>query len=68
MLRSVGPARNLDVRKLSAAPIRGPESGCADARRQDRPGLRFSPHFYNTHADIDRTGGGREEIHVHGGV
>ena len=21
----------------------------------DRPGIRLSPHFYNTHADIDRT-------------
>jgi selenocysteine lyase/cysteine desulfurase len=21
----------------------------------DRPGLRFSPHFYNLHSEVDRT-------------
>jgi selenocysteine lyase/cysteine desulfurase len=28
--------------------------GCATRSGQDRPGLRFSPHFYNTHAEVDR--------------
>ena len=28
---------------------------CTVRGGQDRPGLRFSPHIYNTMADIDRT-------------
>jgi isopenicillin-N epimerase len=46
---------NLDVRKLSAALYQKDRIGCATRGGQDRAGLRFSPHFYNTHADIDRT-------------
>jgi selenocysteine lyase/cysteine desulfurase len=46
---------NLDVRKLAAALYQKDRIGCATRGGQDRPGLRFSPHFYNTHADIDRT-------------
>jgi isopenicillin-N epimerase len=46
---------SLDVRKLSAALYQKDRIGCAIRGGQDRPGLRFSPHFYNTHADIDRT-------------
>jgi len=46
---------NLDVRKLSAALYQKDRIGCATRGGQDRPGLRFSPHFYNTHADIDKT-------------
>jgi selenocysteine lyase/cysteine desulfurase len=45
---------SLDVRKLSAALYQNDRIGCATRGGQDRPGLRFSPHFYNTHADIDR--------------
>jgi selenocysteine lyase/cysteine desulfurase len=45
---------NLDVRKLSTALYQKERIGCATRGGQDRPGLRFSPHFYNTHADIDR--------------
>jgi selenocysteine lyase/cysteine desulfurase len=46
---------NLDVRKLSAALYQKDRIGCATRGGQDRPGLRFSPHFYNTHADVDKT-------------
>jgi selenocysteine lyase/cysteine desulfurase len=46
---------NLDVRKLSTALYQKERIGCATRGGQDRPGLRFSPHFYNTHADIERT-------------
>src|SRR5881392_1150628 len=46
---------SLDVRKLAAALYQKDRIGCAIRGGQDRPGLRFSPHFYNTHADIERT-------------
>jgi isopenicillin-N epimerase len=46
---------SLDVRKLSVALYQKDRIGCATRGGQDRPGLRFSPHFYNTHADIERT-------------
>ena len=45
----------LDVRKLSTALYLKDRIGCATRGGQDRPGIRLSPHFYNTHADIDRT-------------
>jgi isopenicillin-N epimerase len=45
----------LDVRKLSAALYQKDRIGCATRGGQDRPGLRFSPHFYNTHADVEKT-------------
>ncbi|HEV2985358.1 MAG TPA: aminotransferase class V-fold PLP-dependent enzyme [Vicinamibacterales bacterium] len=46
---------SLDTRKLSTALYQKDRIGCATRGGQDRPGLRFSPHFYNTHADIERT-------------
>jgi selenocysteine lyase/cysteine desulfurase len=46
---------NLDVRKLSAALYQKDRIGCATRGGQDRPGIRLSPHFYNTHAEVDRT-------------
>ena len=45
----------LDVRKLSLALYQKEKIGCATRGGQDRAGLRFSPHFYNTMADVDRT-------------
>jgi selenocysteine lyase/cysteine desulfurase len=45
----------LDVRKLSAALYQKDRIGCATRGGQDRGGLRFSPHFYNTHADVEKT-------------
>ncbi len=44
----------LDVRKLSAALYKNDRIGCATRGGQDRPGIRFSPHFYNTHADVEK--------------
>jgi selenocysteine lyase/cysteine desulfurase len=46
---------NLDIRKLSAALYQKDRIGCATRGGQDRGGLRFSPHFYNTHADVEKT-------------
>src|SRR6266516_425000 len=46
---------NLDARKLAAALYKKDRIGCATRGGQDRPGLRLSPHFYNTHMDIERT-------------
>jgi isopenicillin-N epimerase len=46
---------SLDIRKLSAALYKNDRIGCATRGGQDRAGLRFSPHFYNTHADVERT-------------
>ena len=41
-------------RKLSTALYQKDRIGCATRGGQDRPGMRFSPHFYNTHADMDK--------------
>src|SRR5437016_5166637 len=46
---------SLDVRKLSTALYQKDRIGCATRGGQDRPGIRFSPHFYNTHADVEKT-------------
>jgi isopenicillin-N epimerase len=46
---------NLDVRKLGTALYQKDRIGCATRGGQDRAGLRFSPHFYNTHADVEKT-------------
>jgi selenocysteine lyase/cysteine desulfurase len=45
---------NLDVHKLSAALYQKDRVACATRAGADRPGLRFSPHFYNTHAEMER--------------
>jgi isopenicillin-N epimerase len=45
---------NLDVRKLAAALYQNDRIACATRAGQDRPGLRFSPHFYNTQKEIER--------------
>lgn len=44
----------LDPRKLAAALYQKDRIGCATRGGADRPGVRLSPHFYNTHADVDR--------------
>ena len=45
---------SLDVRKLAGALYRSDRIGCATRTGSDRPGIRFSPHFYNTMAEVDR--------------
>lgn len=44
----------LDVRRLHEALYRNDKVVCATRGGSDRPGLRFSPHFYNTHREIER--------------
>jgi isopenicillin-N epimerase len=44
----------LDVRKLALALYQEHQIVCSTRPGADRGGLRFSPHFYNTHAEIDR--------------
>jgi isopenicillin-N epimerase len=46
---------SLDPRKLSAALYRNDRIACATRGGADRGGLRFSPHIYNTQAEIERT-------------
>jgi selenocysteine lyase/cysteine desulfurase len=46
---------SLDVSKLSAALYRNDRIGCATRGGSDRPGIRFSPHIYNTMAEVDRS-------------
>jgi selenocysteine lyase/cysteine desulfurase len=45
---------SLDVPKLAAALYRNDRIGCATRTGSDRPGIRFSPHIYNTMAEVDR--------------
>jgi selenocysteine lyase/cysteine desulfurase len=44
----------LDARKLHAALYERDRIASAPRGGSDRPGIRFSPHFYNLHADVDR--------------
>lgn len=48
---------SLDPRRLGARLRERDRIVCTVRGGQDRPGLRFSPHLYNTMADIDRTVG-----------
>ena len=41
---------NLDTRRLSTALFENDGISCST----NRGGLRFSPHFYNLHSEIDR--------------
>jgi isopenicillin-N epimerase len=43
----------LDVAKVAAA-LERDGIVCATRGGPDRPGIRFSPHFYNSHGDIER--------------
>jgi len=45
---------SLDIPKLSAALYKNDRIGCATRTGSDRPGIRFSPHIYNTMAEVDR--------------
>jgi selenocysteine lyase/cysteine desulfurase len=45
---------NLDVSRLAAALYRNDRIGCATRGGADRAGIRFSPHIYNTMAEVDR--------------
>ena len=46
---------SLDPRKLGAALLEKDRIVCTARGGADRPGLRFSPHFYNTMDEIDRS-------------
>jgi isopenicillin-N epimerase len=46
---------SLDPRKLAAALSEKDHIVCTARGGVDRPGLRFSPHFYNTMDEIDRS-------------
>ncbi|MBI3264545.1 MAG: aminotransferase class V-fold PLP-dependent enzyme, partial [Acidobacteria bacterium] len=46
---------SLDARKLNAALYENDQIACATRGGTDRPGLRFSPHIYNTMEEVDRT-------------
>ena len=46
---------SLDPRKLGAALLEKDRIVCTARGGVDRPGLRFSPHFYNTMDEIDRS-------------
>ncbi len=45
---------NLDVPKLSKALYSNDRIACAPRGGADRGGLRFSPHFYNSHREVER--------------
>jgi len=45
---------NLNIPKLSDALYKNDRIGCATRTGSDRPGIRFSPHIYNTMAEADR--------------
>ncbi len=45
---------SLDPVKLSAALYERDGIACAVRGGRDRPGLRFSPHLYNLHEEVDR--------------
>jgi selenocysteine lyase/cysteine desulfurase len=45
----------LDPRKLSDVLYEKDRIACAPRSNVDRPGLRFSPHFYNLASEVDRT-------------
>jgi selenocysteine lyase/cysteine desulfurase len=44
----------LDARALGTALYERDRIACATRGGSDRPGLRFSPHIYNTHADVEK--------------
>jgi selenocysteine lyase/cysteine desulfurase len=46
---------SLDVRRLSTALAQQHKLVITARNGQDRPGLRLSPHFYNTMDDVERT-------------
>jgi selenocysteine lyase/cysteine desulfurase len=46
---------SLDPRRLSAALTEKDKIVVTARAGEDRPGLRLSPHFYNTMAEMDRT-------------
>jgi selenocysteine lyase/cysteine desulfurase len=47
----------LDPRKLGAALAANERIVCTVRAGQDRPGIRLSPHLYNTMEEVDRTVG-----------
>jgi isopenicillin-N epimerase len=50
-------AGSLDPRRLASALYEKDRIACAVRGGEDRPGIRFSPHIYNTFAEVDRAVG-----------
>ncbi len=48
---------SLDIPRLTQALYRNDRIGCAPRGGSDRPGIRFSPHLYNTMAEAERAVG-----------
>jgi selenocysteine lyase/cysteine desulfurase len=46
---------NLDPEKLTLALYERDRIICASRGGADRGGVRFAPHFYNSHAEIERS-------------
>lgn len=46
---------NLDVHKLSDALYLNDRIACATRGGTNRPGIRLSPHFYNSHQEVERS-------------
>jgi selenocysteine lyase/cysteine desulfurase len=57
---------SLDDRKLSDALYSNDHIACATRGGSDRPGLRFSPHVYNTHAEVERVLGALRKYSARG--
>ena len=62
---AIQPA-SLDVRKLHQALYESDGIVCATRPGSDRGGLRFSPHIYNLHSEIDRTVAAIKKYVAHG--
>ena len=57
---------DLDVRKLHQALYDRDMIACATRGGTDRGGLRFSPHFYNLHEDVERAVAAVKRYLAHG--
>ena len=59
---------SLDIAKLSAALYEKDRIAGAPRIGPDRGGLRFSPHFYNLHTEVERALAADPALHEDGGL